>query len=400
MKKTNKEKTMGLYMQIWILYVLRTGSDKDHPLSIKEIAERITSMTGLGNKSMQEGNDNPVKKTVQRRLEEMVAFGYMYGTNQQCSEAYYKVLGGRVIEIEGVPKKYYFEPIMESGDVSMICAAIESNHYLSPEETEYLIGRESVALSYKEDELFLPYYRNRKKEIRLIDRPKEKDEKYILPSKASVTLNKIAKIRFALKEQLQIAVMPGTYIAKKGKTLFVPKSDKASVLNPYAFISQNGQYYLIATHEGYDNPVHYRVDRIYSIDLITGENNKYQKREDIPIKLQGFFKKGKFDADKYTATYPLMAYSEPHGTINCEFACLKSVLSIVIDHFGSGSTVKITDYKKDNNYSKVSVLADYNNVKMFCTQQYAVVTPLSPPDLKEDVKKQIQDSLLRMDKFV
>nr|MCR5108765.1 WYL domain-containing protein [Lachnospiraceae bacterium] len=181
------------------------------------------------------------------------------------------------------------------------------------------------------------------------------------------------------------------------------KSDRESVLNPYAFISQNGQYYIVATHSGFANPAHYRIDRIYSVKLInTGVGNKksYAKREEIPLRLRRFFKGNKFNADAYTSAYPLMAYHEKRGIQKCAFVCLESALTVAIDYFGTADPVKISEYDKDDNYVRVEVFADYNNVKMFCTQYYSIVTPISPEELKDDVRTQVEGLLERLDKFV
>ena len=46
-----------------------------------------------------------------------------------------------------------------------------------------------------------------------------------------------------------------------------------------------------------------------------------------------------------------------------------------------------------DDYVRFSVLADYNNVKFFCIQQYQIVVPLSPAELKKDVADSLMEAI-------
>ncbi len=402
-KKTEQEKFLASYMEVWIVYILRTYSDKEHPMSTNEIVEKVTSLTGLGDRSLKEGNINSVAKTIGRRLNDLEMMGNYFDSDSSkgaVGEVFYRVVGGRIIAIPGRPARYYFEPILESGDVSLICAAVESNHYLSPEEKEYLVRRESASCSYKEGE---DEYRSMPESrfsgnTRLPRKPSGGNDRSALPSGSAVTLKKISTLQYAIKKHLKIRVIPGTYYHENDRIVFGPKRERESILNPYAMICQNGQYYIIVTHEGYQNPTHYRVDRLYSVELIQDEGKKgtgYIKRDDIPTKLQRFFKGNKFQAEKYTSSFPLMVYADKNGTKKCEFLCKAEAVTVAIDYFGVGDTVKMSEPDKDD-YVKFSVLADYNNVKFFCIQQYQIVVPLSPAELKEDVTDSLMEAIGRI----
>ncbi len=405
MNKSEEEKLLSRYMDVWILYILRTQSDDENPMTVDRIVDRISELTGLGENSIRNGEKNPIAKTVSRRLQEFETMGNRYssGSNLSYNEAFYRVIGGQIKALDTRPVSYYFDPVLNAGDVSMICAAIESNHFLSPEETEYLIRRENAALSYAEGEKEILSYRKDKSSFRLPRRPETASDPSLPPSKASVTLKKFTLIQYAIRHQFMLRVIPGTYKSENGKIRFVPKRQRESFLNPYAMICQNGQYYIIATHEGYDNPVHYRVDRLYFADLVrdTGSKRaKFKKREEIPVKLQKFFKGRKFDADRYTAKYPLMAYYDAGGFQKCEFVCLKDAVTVAIDYFGAGDSVLMEEFGDGDKYVKFTVFADYDNVKMFCAQQYSIVKPLSPESLKTDVSKVMKTAVDEMDRFV
>ena len=397
--KSEYEKLMSAYMEVWIVYVLRTFSTREHPMSRKEIADKVSELINIGTISETRQSDNTIAKTVSRRLDELEMMGNLYEgeSGSHVPPAFYRVMGGAVKAIQDRPVRYYFDPILAPGEVSMICAAIESNHYLSPEEINYLIKRECAVLGYQEQELHLPVTNSASgRSLRLPKRPRSGNDLTLPPARSSVTLRKIAVIQYAIARKLMIRVIPGTYSNRDGKIVFGPKRDRESILNPYAMISQNGQYYIVVTHEGFTNPTHYRIDRLFSISLCEDENPRrkqiagYKKREPIPVRLQRFFTgNGKFKADEYTAIYPLMIYNEGEGIKQCRFLCAKSGVTVAIDHFGVGVGVKMEETDDD---SKVlfTVMADYNNVRYFCIQQNAIVSPVAPDELKDDVKQALK----------
>ncbi len=385
-------------MDIWIAYVLKKYSSPEHPMSKGEIADAVDIFIQLGLPKDNFFAEDSSSRTVARKVDELVMMGELCDLaawKRGPVEALYRVIGGRVREASGTkrPAKYYFEPILEAGEVSMVCAAIESNHYLSPREIDYLVSRECAALSYQSSGDDIPYLMDLEKvPEKLPSKPMTHQDNSLPPSKASVTLKKIAILQYAIRKELKVRVVPGTYSTRNGKIVFVPKSDTPSILNPYAMLSQNGQFYIIVTHEGHDNPTHYRVDRIYSVELCENKEPKaksrFKKRDDIPTGLVNYFGRGKkFKADEYTAKYPLMAYYGDTGIRTCTFLCLKDAITVAIDYFGVGDSVTVEE-TKDSAYVKITVHADYDNVKRFCLQQYSIVRPVFPPELVEQIRQE------------
>ncbi len=93
---------------------------------------------------------------------------------------------------------------------------------------------------------------------------------------------------------------------------------------------------------------------------------------------------------------PLMAYRGEKGLEKCQFCCQASAATVVIDHFGIGDSVKMEN-TEDKDLVKFSVFADYENVKLFCIQQYMIVTPVFPDKLKKDVEECLKEAIKRMD---
>ena len=46
------------------------------------------------------------------------------------------------------------------------------------------------------------------------------------------------------------------------------KRDIRYIVNPYQMISDKGRYYLIGNYDSYDNISHYRIDRIYDVEIL------------------------------------------------------------------------------------------------------------------------------------
>ena len=121
-----------------IVFLLKKLSDKNHPLSIGEIKTYMKHLTGI------EHSD----KTLRRKLQNLCAL--QNDTDEDLiTNTLFLTFGGCIVEVsnEGpnITKKqsrYYFRPLLDSGDVSMICGAIASNRYLTEQEKHYLFSRE------------------------------------------------------------------------------------------------------------------------------------------------------------------------------------------------------------------------------------------------------------------
>ena len=209
----------------WIILALKNCTDRNHPKDSEEITESISLTIGNGNDI-----DMSFKQTVDKRLKDFNEFEMNYNDPKnperaKISEKAYRVFGGRVRSTGKNPEKYYFEPILDNGDVSMILASLRSNHYLSPEETGYLTDRISVALGYSETE-------------ELPEKP-QSSGKSGLPMHSSVTLKKINTIHDAITGGYRLSMSYGTYYSMV-KIKFVEKDpEKEFTVDPYAMISQN-----------------------------------------------------------------------------------------------------------------------------------------------------------------
>ena len=189
----------------------------------------------------------------------------------------------------------------------------------------------------------------------------------------------------------------------------LPKNeDRPYHLNPYAMLWNDGEYYLLATHRGHTNISHFRIDRIVSVRPAAEEEDatKFRKREPLPDALKPFVKKvhgrEQFQAEQYTAVYPLMAIFGEKDLCEAEVECRANAIGVVIDYFGMDLTIlpparEHPTEEGAQRYVRIRLpQAQYENVRAFCLQQHAIVTVVAPDHLIRDVKEGLRSAAERL----
>ena len=444
-KKQKWEKFIDQNIDILIVSVLKTCSDKNNPKTINFIREELGRRFFVNDENNSFGcnaDNEYLNKRLRGKLTELCDLGKVYvGKTSGLSVTFtegvpeglpldiYRILGGRVVLVEDADMKgkkerkeshsnyYYFEPILSESDVHYINSAVESNHYLSKEEKDYLIARTAVAGGYwgrkgdKNDRDFGDIWNKKLTELPQLSNLITSDNTGVpeltledikgrLPSEGSAMLKKIMILRYALTNCKQIEVVQGNYApGDRGKLSFIERnSGEKLCLNPYAMVSQKGQLYLIATHMGESKVKHYRVDRIMALKVLEDK-----KREVIPDGLKENFidRKNKFLPEKYISVNPLMRYDDNDKRVDCTFRCRADVVSVAVDNFGTKIIIEEDEYKgKDSKeYVKITIgQKSYVNVKQFLLQNCDLVTPLDPPEMVDDVRDTLKEAIKRIPK--
>lgn len=436
MGKAKWEKFIDQNIDIMIVSVLKTCSDKNHPRTINFIREELgkrffvnADINSYGRTTEKEH----LNKRIRRKLSELCDLGEVYvgedidpitwpeGVPDGLPLDIYRILGGWVVmaeagDIKGKKEEgethsnyYYFEPILSESDVHYINSAVESNHYLSEEEKDYLVARTAVAGGYwgkKGDKKTLDFYdiwTTKLTELPQLSYLDLQDDEEVpelriedtrgkLPSEGSTMLKKVMILRYAVTNKRQIEISQGNYApGEKGKLCFVERNGGNRLkLNPYAMVSQKGQMYLIATCAGEQKIKHYRIDRIMSLKVLS----KKEKREEIPDELKNnYFRKNKFMPEEYISAYPMMRYDDNDKRISFTFRCRADVVSVAVDNFGK--VEKIED--DSEGYVRITVYnKSYINAKQFLLQNCDLVTPVEPENLVKDVKDTLKDAIKRI----
>lgn len=415
-KKSDRAQQINQLEHTLIIFILKNLSSESNPLSAAKIADYMSSLTG------EEHSD----KTILRKLNHFLAV-HENADENLINYAIWLALGGHIVELsnknkKGITKKqsrFYFKPLLTDSDLSMICGAIASNRYLSAQEKEYLLSREQT-LGTCADEISFTSQLESMEKTSYLSAPKSKSELAAF-RKNHELLHHVNQLFDAIEEKYMIEIIYGVYDIASGKdriAFHARNPEKPYRLNPYAMLWNNGAFYLLATHNGHDNPVHFRVDRIMSVKPITLPEDATQKHPCAPVpeNLKPFFKiKGKkkqeFLVEKYTSTYPLMGIYDDANLQDCCIECTTSTLSILIDTFGTNlqitpSPLKHSPEELDFHGKPQTFLAvkirnvQYDNVLQFCLQQHTSITAISPEQLVQDVQNTLVASAAKYKKLI
>jgi len=155
-----------------------------------------------------------------------------------------------------------------------------------------------------------------------------------------------------------------------------PKRDREYIVNPYQMAATNGRYYLIGNYDKYNNLANYRMDRITNIRLL-----------DTPAKPREQVEGGKnFSLPEHMAEHLYMFSGE---SIPVTFRMKKIILNDVIDWFGSD--IAFFDETEEEVTARVTV--NWSAMRHWALQYCRHVRVLSPPDLAQTVKEDLQNAL-------
>ena len=406
LNEKNRSKFLSQLEIPLLMFILKKLSYKEHPLSAAKVADYLNLLT----------QKEHSEKTILRKLRNLCLF-QSNPNDEIVNNTLFLTFGGYVVEVTNNTKRtqshFYFSPLLDAGDLALICGTIASNRYLTPQEKAYLLSREQTLSSADAENV--DFTKNLEDQdifpTALCQKPSL--EKAFSP-KAVNLLHHVNQLYDAIENDYQVKLVYGIYdMPDNGSRCiqFHPRNaDKPYTINPYAMLWNGGAYYLLATHNGHDNPVHFRVDRIISIKPVTHPDDVTQKqpRAALPEELFPFFSKKNnvltFLPDKYTAVYPLMGIYDEANRMDCHIECTADTLSILIDAFGSKISIvpstlphepgEVNFHGKPQHFFMVQLKqVQYDNVKQFCLQQHTSITALHPPKLVEDIAKELKASL-------
>lgn len=381
-----------------LIRILKEEASEEHPMSAALISDRLSEITGLEHS----------EKTVLRKLQRLVEL--QRKIDDSVLEKHLQLsLGGTMIEVSNrkrgvrhIQNRYYFKPLLDRSDVDMVCGTITSSRYLTVKEKEYLITREKT-LCYGEKYI--------QAQDPLPEKPRAAQKQ---PSERVLRI--VNTLYDAIREKYQVDVIYGFYGEDPKRylrpVLLAKNESKPYHLNPYAMLWNDGEYYLLATHRGHTNISHFRVDRIVSVQPAAEEENalRRRRREPLPDALRPFIKRvhgrEEFQAEQYTAVYPLMAIFGKEDLCEAVVECRASAIGVVIDYFGMDLRIlpPVLDHSSEEKDSGglqkyVSIRlpkAQYENVRGFCLLQHSIVTVVSPDRLIRDVKEGLTASAERL----
>lgn len=300
-------------------------------------------------------------------------------------------------------RKYYFEPDASESTMDLLSGMILCNQLIST-SIKYDLLKWMAPMNMAFDNPL---------ENAIIKQ--ERHHEISIPSESMEFLKNGAKLFNAIQNQYQVEISYGIYEGNSSnKVSFAERS--RHTINPYALLWNEGYYYVIATIAGESQPMHYRVDRIITVE--PHKDDKSQKlieREHIPKILLEYFQKGSgierdtFLADKYVHEHPNMRLYHESNKITCEFEIIDWEIQMLVDTFGTdivitelkdkkGSPLTRTDYygREKQLYKAIVHDVRYENALAFCLTHAEYITVRKPDGLVKEVKAKLQEMLERL----
>ena len=147
-------------------------------------------------------------------------------------------------------------------------------------------------------------------------------------------------------------------------------------ISPYQMILHNQRYYLMGYNEKWKEMRYYRMDRITNIELVNEPQTPLRS-------IKGF--EGGIDYKRFSQSMPYM-FADELQTV--EFIADGWAIDQIIDWFGK--EIRIED-RQDGRFL-VRVKASINAMEYWAMQYMNAVEILSPKDLRERLRKNLQNA--------
>lgn len=183
-------------------------------------------------------------------------------------------------------------------------------------------------------------------------------------------LENLKEIHMAITESASITFRYGRYNEKKQFTL----KDKTYHVIPKEIIYQQNRYYLIGLDQDEEKKVkYYRIDRMMSIEL----GKKYDDHTNIDLE--------KFDVRTFD-----MFTSEKTERVSLRVH--KNLIDLMIERFGINVTM-VPDFEHEDYVIVHQEMGRSEGLMRWLLNQGSMIEVLGPPDLREEVKTEIEKML-------
>lgn len=259
-------------------------------------------------------------------------------------------------EIETTKKgSYLAERTFEDSELKLLIDSVLSSKHITPKQSKELIEK-LCAQSNK-------YFKKHVKNIYSVGDWNKTEN-------VAVFYN-IEIVDEAIEKEKQIKFTYNKYGADK-------KMHRSAVhtVSPYQMILHNQRYYLMGYNEKWQHVQYYRMDRITDIELID--------LSITPIKTINEFKGG-IDYKRFSSAMPYMFFDEP---VVIEFLTDGWAIDQIIDWFGKDIRIE----ENPDGRFLIRLTASVNAMEYWAMQYLNAVEILSPLELRERIRKNIQSA--------
>lgn len=253
---------------------------------------------------------------------------------------------------------YLVSRLFEKSEVLMLCNAIHSSHFISSRQSDELIRRILNTLSdYQKGEfrsqVYLP---NRKKT----------ESKHLLYN--------IGIVSEAIRDGKQISFIYQRYNRDKKQ---VPRRKELYIAEPRFIVYSDERPYMIVTSRKHPAFSHYRLDRMKDTEILDEPS--------LPLSQSQIS-----EAYEYAGNKLFMFSGEPAAVT---LRCSERIMDAMIDIFGPG----MRTLPDEDGYFLLKINTSRAGA-VFLAQQYLdAVEVIDPPEIRQEIKTRLKESLSRYD---
>ena len=365
MQKGRKPDSSRLNL-FYIIHVLQHYSNKEHPMSVGEIQEKINQDFGYLSVT-----DSLISSdTIKRTLDELIERVFPQEANAMEYESNYGFWIGCITRT----KKYYFyESALKEAEILTLKDAIETYSYFSEEDITEIV-RKMVRIRPSS------FPKQRYYDVAKNDRDED-----------SLLLMNIDELNEIIQRRNGANI---TYCAYDINKKLVPRPGYPRLVEPLHLMWSNGYYYLLAYFEKYQNIVSYRVDRITDIEEVEIENSR---------------RKDSFNPVLYRHEHPVMYGGEKERIVMlCRDTGKNYIMNTIMDVFGKNAKVSKADFEMIHRYLpepseyyakqgitwlKVVIETTTGGVELWATQYANDCRIVEPEALAERVKERLTNGI-------
>ncbi len=321
-----------------ILHILEYYSDEEHPLTQDEIVKYLEKDYGIVVE----------RKAVGRQI-------------ALLKEAYDYPNSPITILSDKRRGTYIEQRVFEDSELRMLIDGVLSSRYITASHSKKLIDK-LCGLSNK-------YFRSHVKNVYSVNDWSKTDNYHLFYN--------IELIDEAIEKGRKITFDYNKY--RPDKTM---KKTATHSVSPYQLILHNQRYYLMSYNERFSEIRYYRLDHITNMQI----------EENAPVtplrSLEGY--ENGIDYRQISSAFPYMFTDKIERV---EFITDFRNIDQVIDWFGTD--VKI---EKEGGMYKVSVRVSLQAMEYWAMQYLNAVEVISPPSLREKLKRNLQNAVEKYDK--
>ncbi len=343
---------------------MKRYSDKDHPLSQKEIIKILKKNYHY---------EKIRRQTVQSNLEKMIGYFELDEPiiKLKAEDNYQNGNLGDHDDKDRRITNLYYDHKLSDPELLLIIDSILFSKQIAVEERKSLIR--------KLEDLSSLHFNSRMGNISSMSYVKKETKEL----EDKTIFDNIKDIDQAIIEAKQISFNYKGYLIKGNKIELENKKnhkeeEREYIINPYHMAASTGRYYLICNNENFNNISTYRVDRISNIKILDKKRKPLREIDGI---------EENFNLNNYMDEN---IYMFPGKAGYVKLRLKKIFLNEFMDWF---RLEDINVHKVKEDYIVVGVRSNLMAMRRWALRYALYVRVLSPEDLAEDIKKDLEKSL-------